>query len=92
MTLNRCFLDAWEAGMLVASTTAEQHVLEAIADGISLPTQPPGADDLVPLTEAEKIQLADRAFGPFQPFRGRLPERDDCRARRGAAANPGRVR
>ncbi len=70
MRLNGYFLRAWKSGMLVANTSSDRAWLQAIEDGITLPTgSSPTGEDLVPLTEAEKLELADRALVRFNLFR-----------------------
>ena len=69
MRLNRYFLRATEAGMLVAQTASDRSLLEAIQNEIKLPSAPPGDEDLVLLTDAETLAVADRALVRLNLFR-----------------------
>ena len=70
MGLNRQFLRAWQSGMLVARSETDERWLEMIADGISLPMGPPKDEDLVELTEAEKLRVAEKAIVRLNLFKG----------------------
>ncbi len=69
MRLNRHFLRAWSGGMLVAHSEADQQLINTIADDISLPETPPEPGDLVPLNDAELLELADRVLVRLYLFR-----------------------
>jgi hypothetical protein len=82
--LNQSLLRMWQLGMVVAHTSDDQTWRDKIASGIRLPDHPPAADDLVPLSEGEKVRVAEAMIVRFNLFkaahqRGMIVAGDDER-------------